>query len=62
MNAEKFTRKSLEAIEECQRLCMEYNNQEGDNDHLLYSLLTIDDSLITKLLGEYGNCSFSIYK
>ena len=54
MNAEKFTRKSIEAIEECQRLCMEYNNQEIVTDHLLYSLLTLDDSLITKLLGNMG--------
>ncbi len=54
MNAEKFTRNSLEAIEGSQRLCMEYNNQEVTSDHLLYSLLILDDSLITKLLKNMG--------
>mgnify|MGYP002626821781 CR=1 FL=1 len=50
MNADKFTKKSLEAVEGCQRLAMEYNNQEVSSEHLLYSLLTIDDSLIVMLL------------
>ena len=54
MNADKFTRKSLEAVENSQRLCMEYNNQEVVSEHLLYSLLTIDDSLIAKLLKNMG--------
>ena len=54
MNADKFTRKSLEAVEGCQRICMEYNNQEVVSEHLLYSLLTIDDSLIKKLLEKMG--------
>ena len=54
MNAEKLTRKSLEAVEECQRLAMEYSNQEVSTEHLLYSLLTIDDSLIKKLLEKQG--------
>ncbi len=50
MDAEKFTRKSLEVIENCEKLAYEYNNQEIDQEHLLYSLLTVDDSLIAKLL------------
>lgn len=54
MNAEKFTRKSLEAVEGSQRLAMEYNNQEVSSEHLLYSILTIDDSLIKKLLEKQG--------
>ncbi len=54
MNADKLTRKSIEAVEECQRLAMEYNNQEVSSEHLLYSLLTIDDSLIKKLLDKQG--------
>ena len=54
MNAEKFTKKSLEAVEQCQKLCMEYNNQEIVSEHLLYSLLTIEDSLIKKLLENMG--------
>lgn len=54
MNADKFTRKSLEAVEGCQRVAMEYNNQEVVSEHLLYSLLTIDDSLIKRLLDKMG--------
>ena len=54
MNADKFTIKSLEAVEGCQRICMQYNNQEVVSEHLLYSLLTIDDSLIKKLLDKMG--------
>ncbi len=50
MDAEKFTRKSLEVIENCEKLAYEYNNQEIDEEHLLYSLLTVEDSLIFKLL------------
>ncbi len=54
MDAEKFTRKSLEVIENCEKLAYEYNNQEIDQEHLLYSLLTVDDSLIEKLLENMG--------
>lgn len=50
MDAEKFTRKSLEVIENCEKLAYEYNNQEIDQEHLLCSLVTVDDSLIAKLL------------
>ncbi len=50
MNAEKFTKKSLEVIENCERLAYEYNNQEIDQEHILYSLITVDDSLISKLV------------
>ncbi len=50
MDAEKFTRKSLEVIENCEKLAYEYNNQEIDQEHLLYSLITVEDSLIAKLL------------
>ena len=54
MDAEKFTRKSLEVVENCEKLAYEYNNQEIDQEHLLYSLLTVDDSLIAKLLANMG--------
>ena len=54
MNADKLTRKSIEAVEESQRLAMEMNNQEVTSEHLLYALLTIDDSLIKKLLDKMG--------
>ena len=54
MDAEKFTRKSLEVIENCEKLAYEYNNQEIDQEHLLYSLITVEDSLIAKLLTNMG--------
>ncbi|MGN0151170.1 MAG: ATP-dependent chaperone ClpB [Wujia sp.] len=54
MDAEKFTKKSLEVIENCEKLAYEYNNQEIDQEHLLYSLITVDDSLIAKLLENMG--------
>ncbi len=50
MDAEKFTKKSLEVIENCEKLAYEYNNQEIDQEHLLYSLISVEDSLIAKLL------------
>ena len=50
MNIQKFTQKSMEAVNQCEKLCMEYGNQELEQEHLLYALLTIDDSLILKLI------------
>lgn len=52
MDASHFTKKSLEVIENCEKLAYEYNNQEIDEEHLLYSLLTVEDSLISTLLGS----------
>ena len=52
MNISKFTQKSMEAVESCQKLAYEYGNQEIEQEHLLYSLLTIDDSLILKLVEK----------
>ena len=46
MNLTKFTQKSIQAVERCEKLAYEYGNQEIEEEHLLYSLLTIDDSLI----------------
>ncbi|MBQ1924312.1 MAG: type VI secretion system ATPase TssH, partial [Lachnospiraceae bacterium] len=54
MNIQKFTQKSIEAINNCQQLAYEYGNQQMDQEHLLYSLLTIDDSLILKLIEKMG--------
>lgn len=50
MNINKFTQKSMEAVQNCEKLAYEYGHQEIDQEHFLYSLLTIDDSLIRKLL------------
>jgi len=52
MNINKFTQKSLEAVEGCQKLAYEYGNQEIEQEHLLYSLLVMDDSLIAKLVEK----------
>ena len=52
MNIQKFTRKSMQAVEGCEKLAYEYGNQEIEQEHLLYSLLTLDDSLILKLIEK----------
>ena len=52
MNIQKFTQKSIEAVNECEKLAYEYGNQELEQEHLLYALLTIDDSLILKLIEK----------
>ena len=52
MNISKFTQKSMKAVEGCQKLAMEYGNQEIEQEHLLYSLLTVEDSLISKLVEK----------
>ena len=52
MNLTKFTQKSIQAVQQCERLAYEYGNQEIEQEHLLYSLLTIDDSLILKLIEK----------
>lgn len=54
MNISKFTQSSMEAINNCQKVALDYGNQEIDEEHLLYSLLTIDDSLILKLIEKMG--------
>ena len=52
MNINKFTQKSLEAVQNCEKLAYEYGNQQIEQEHLLYSLLTLDDSLILKLITK----------
>ena len=52
MNISKFTQKSMQAIERCEKLAYEYGNQEIEQEHLLYALLTIEDSLISKLIEK----------
>lgn len=54
MNINKFTQKSMEAVQGCEKLAYEYGNQQIDQPHLLYSLLTLDDSLIMKLVTKMG--------
>ncbi len=52
MNIQKFTQKSVQAVQGCEKLAYEYGNQEIEQEHLLYSLLTIEDSLILKLVEK----------
>ena len=54
MNINKFTQKSIEAVNKCQDIAMNYGNQYIEQLHLLYSLLTIDESLIAQLLKRMG--------
>ena len=52
MDLNKFTQKSLQAVQDCQKLAYQYGNQKIEQEHLLYSLLTIEDSLIYKLIEK----------
>ena len=52
MNISKFTQKSIEAVNHCEKLAYEFGNQEIEQEHLLYSLLTLEDSLILKLVEK----------
>ena len=54
MNISKFTHKSVEAVQNCEKLAYEYGNQQIDQEHLLVSLLKLDDSLILKLITKMG--------
>ena len=52
MNINKFTQKSIEAVNQCEKIAYDYGNQEIDQEHFLYSLMTIDDSLIANLIEK----------
>ncbi len=54
MNINKFTQKSIQAVQQCERIAMDYGNQEIEQEHLMYALLTQDDSLILKLMQKMG--------
>ncbi len=54
MNIQKFTQKSVEAVNGCEKIALEYGNQTVEAMHLLYSLINIDDSLITTVLKKMG--------
>ena len=54
MNIQKFTQKSIEAVSGCEKIAVEYGNQEIEQEHLLYALMTIEDSLISKLVEKMG--------
>ncbi|MCQ2519183.1 MAG: ATP-dependent chaperone ClpB [Lachnospiraceae bacterium] len=54
MNITKFTQKSQEAVQECQKIALEHGNQELEQEHLLAALLRIEDSLILNLIEKMG--------
>ena len=54
MNLQKFTQKSLEAIQNAQSMAVEYGNPQIDQQHLLATLLTQEDGLIPQLLQKMG--------
>lgn len=52
MNINKFTQNSMEAVNQCESIASEYGHQELCEEHLLYSLLSLKDSLISNLLSK----------
>ena len=54
MNISKFTQKSIQAVQDLEKVAYEYGNQEVEQEHLLYALLTQEDSLILKLIEKMG--------
>ena len=52
MNINKFTQNSMQAVQNCEKIAYDYGNQELAQEHLLYALITQDDSLILKLLEK----------
>ena len=54
MNAQKYTQKSLEAIQSAQSIATEYGNQQIEQPHILLALLLAENGLIPQLLGNMG--------
>ena len=54
MNINRFTQKSVESINNSQKIAMDHGNQALEQVHLLLSLLEVEDSLIAKLLQKMG--------
>ena len=52
MNISKFTQKSVQAVQDLEKVAYKYGNQEVEQEHLLYALLTQEDSLILKLIEK----------
>lgn len=60
MNINKFTQNSLQAVQNCEKIAADNGNQELAQEHLLYALLTQDDSLILKLFEKMNICASSL--
>ncbi len=52
MNISKFTQKSQEVVQNCEKIAMDYGHQEIAQPHLLASMMAVEDSLIRKLIGK----------
>ena len=52
MNFQKFTQKSIQAVNDLEKVALEYGNQEIEQEHLLYSLLNQEESLISRLIAK----------
>ena len=52
MNISKFTQKSIQAVQDLEKIAYEYGNQEIEQEHLVYALLTQEDGLILKLIEK----------
>ena len=62
MNIQKFTQNSLQAVQNCEKIAYEYGNQEIVQEHLLYALLTQEESLILKLIEKMNIGKESLLK
>ncbi len=54
MNINKFTQNSIQAVQACEKVAYDYGNQEIEQEHLLYALMTQEDGLIPKLIEKMG--------
>ena len=54
MNISKFTTKSQEVVQDCEKVAMDYGHQEMGEDHLLAAMLRVEGSLIPKLIEKMG--------
>ena len=62
MNVQKLTQKSLHAVNDLEKIAYEYGNQEVEQEHLLYSLLNQEDSLILKLIENSNPAWYRLWK
>ncbi|MBR3231348.1 MAG: hypothetical protein IKF75_01590 [Lachnospiraceae bacterium] len=60
MNIQKFTQKSIEAIQNLEKTAYDFGNQEVTQEHLLYCLIKQEDSLILKLIERWGSIRNSL--
>ena len=54
MNIQKFTQKSIDAVNQLEKVASDFGNQEIEQEHLLYALLHQDQSLIAELVSKMG--------